>query len=68
MRERAVLERAAEHRVQVALAEVTPAGKLERHGLRLAAEPVYPASCIKLCAAVAALRKVRRVPLGGDNP
>ena len=46
--------RAAEHRVQVALAEVTPAGKLERHGLRLAAEPVYPASCIKLCAAVAA--------------
>ena len=44
------------------------AGKLERHGLRLAAEPVYPASCIKLCAAVAALRKVRRVPLGGDNP
>jgi hypothetical protein len=55
----AVLEHAEEHRVQVLLASVGADAKgrpvLVRRGLRVDREYVYPASAIKLCAAVAAL-------------
>lgn len=56
----AALDHAAEQRVQILISEVIPDGhggrRLRRYGYRLGAEYFYPASCIKLCAAVAALQ------------
>lgn len=57
---RAALDHAEEHRVQILVSEVVPDGhggrRLNRFGYRVGAEYFYPASCIKLCAAVAALQ------------
>lgn len=53
---------AAEHRVQILVSFVERDGRaftLERHGFRADAEYFYPASAIKLCAAVAALQAMR---------
>jgi hypothetical protein len=63
----AVLEKADEHRVQVLLATVENDAKgrptLARRGWRVDREYFYPASAIKLCAAIAALEELdaRRV-------
>lgn len=74
----AVLARAAEHRVQVVLGTVEPAADgrptLRQVGFRAGAEYFYPASAVKLFAAVAALEhlaELRRdtgLPLGVDTP
>jgi hypothetical protein len=53
---------AAGHRVQILVSFVERNGQtvtLERHGFRVGAEYFYPASAIKLCAAVAALGTLR---------
>src|SRR5688500_9263965 len=53
---------AAGHRVQILVSFVERDGRaftLERHGFRADAEYFYPASAIKLCAAVAALQTMR---------
>lgn len=59
---RAVLEKADELRVQVLLATVENDAKgrpiLVRRGLRVDREYFYPASAIKLCAAIAALEEL----------
>ncbi len=59
---RAVMESADEHRVQVLFAAVATDEKgrarLERRGVRVDREYFYPASSIKLCAAVAALERL----------
>lgn len=56
----AALNHAEEHRVQILVSEVVPDGhggrRLNRFGYRLGAEYFYPASSIKLCAAVGALQ------------
>lgn len=58
----AVLARPETYRVQLLVSEVieSKAGKpgLRRHGYRVDAEYFYPASSIKLCAAVAALQAI----------
>lgn len=60
-----VLAAAEAHRVQVLVSEVVvaPGGApgLRRHGFRVDAEYFYPASSIKLCAAVAALQELERL-------
>lgn len=61
----AAVRRAEPHRVQILIADVVelpgaPA-RLQRHGFRVDAEYFYPASSIKLCAAVAALQEVERL-------
>lgn len=53
-----------EYRLQILLSEVieTPTGpRLERFGYRVDAEYFYPASAIKTCAAVAALRVMKEM-------
>lgn len=60
---------AAGHRVQILVSFVERDGgafTLERHGFRVDAEYFYPASAIKLCAAVAALQTMSalKVPAG----
>jgi hypothetical protein len=53
---------AAGHRIQILVSFVEREGEtvtLERHGFRVGAEYFYPASAIKLCAAVAALGTMR---------
>ncbi len=74
---RAVLEKADEHRVQVLLATIETDTKdrpiLARRGLRVDREYFYPASAIKLCAAIATLeeldaRRVKEPRLGEDVP
>jgi hypothetical protein len=53
---------AAAHRIQILVSFVERRGRsfvLERHGFRVDAEYFYPASAIKLCAAVAALQTMR---------
>ncbi len=59
----AILSAPETYRVQVLISEVVPGrgGRptLRRHGYRLDAEYFYPASSIKLCAAVAALQWVQ---------
>lgn len=56
----AALDHSVEQRVQILVSEVVPDGhgghRLNRFGYRVGAEYFYPASCIKLCAAVAALQ------------
>ncbi len=73
----AAMEHAADHRIQVLLASVEkdPRGQfvLARRGFRVDAEYFYPASSIKLCAAVAALedldeRRVKDARLTEDTP
>lgn len=58
----AVLERASEYRLQILLSEVVPDGTggtgLRRRGYRVDAEYFYPASAIKLCAAISAVTVV----------
>ncbi len=57
----ALLKDPARYRVQILVAEVVTGrdgARLERHGFRVDAEYFYPASAIKLCAAVAALGKL----------
>lgn len=62
---RQAVDRAPELRLQVLIAEVDDAQGgppiLRRHGFRVDAEYFYPASSIKLCAAVAALQEVERL-------
>lgn len=62
---RQAVDRAPELRLQVLIAELDDArGRpptLRRHGFRVDAEYFYPASSIKLCAAVAALQEVERL-------
>ncbi len=62
---RTVLAAAESRRVQLLVSEVvTRQGapdRLVRHGFRVDAEYFYPASSIKLCAAVAALQEVQRL-------
>ncbi len=56
-----VVDAAAEHRLQAVLGRVVdgPDGpRLEQHGFRLDAEYFYPASSVKLFAAVAALERL----------
>ncbi|GAQ80273.1 hypothetical protein KFL_000500260 [Klebsormidium nitens] len=63
----ALLAAAQEHRLQVLFTEVQAVDgqmKLKRQGFRLDKEYFYPASAIKLCGAVTALEKARR--LSGD--
>ena len=50
------LTRAEELRLQILVSEIRPDGGLLRHGFRVDAEYLYPASTIKLCSAVAALQ------------
>jgi hypothetical protein len=72
----AILERAAEHRVQLLVATIddsTTPPRLVRHGYRADAEYFYPASSIKLCAAVGALLRLQElgdagVPVDADTP
>lgn len=57
------------HRVQIALAEVVDGGgrmTLRRSGYRVGAEYVYPASTIKLCAAIAALQVLEELNAGDE--
>jgi hypothetical protein len=75
---RAVLDGAERHRVQVVLGLVEPGegGKprLVQHGFRAGAEYLYPASTVKLLAAVAALesldelRRTTGLPIDADTP
>lgn len=61
----AVVARASEHRLQILISEpaTNAVGKvtLRRHGYRVGAEYFYPASAVKLCAAVAALQELERL-------
>lgn len=56
---------AEQHRLQILVSEVVAdgagAGRLRRHGFRVGAEYFYPASSIKLCAAVAALQVIEEL-------
>ncbi|MEM7354754.1 MAG: serine hydrolase, partial [Acidobacteriota bacterium] len=60
------------YRLQVLLGLIEPgedgAPRLVQHGYRLEAEYFYPASSIKLCAAVAALEEVGRLAEATDLP
>jgi hypothetical protein len=61
---------AAEHRIQILVSFVERHGRavtLERHGFRAGAEYYYPASAIKLCAAVAALGTMRGLIAAGHR-
>ncbi len=62
---RQAIDRGPELRLQVLIAELDESpGRpptLRRHGFRVDAEYFYPASSIKLCAAVAALQEVERL-------
>lgn len=58
------LAKPEEYRLQILLSEVveTPSGPtLERYGYRVDAEYFYPASAIKTCAAVAALKAMKQL-------
>ena len=75
---RPVVDRAAEHRLQVVVGLVGEGAGgrpvLVQHGFRLGAEYVYPASTVKLFAAVAALERLAELrretglPLDLDTP
>src|SRR5215207_2824815 len=74
---RALVETAAEHRVQILLATVGADAKgrpvLARRGYRVDAEYYYPASAVKLIGAIAALedldeRRIREPRLSEDTP
>ncbi len=74
---RRVFARAREHRLQILLSHVPQAGRdvpLHTHAFRADAEYFYPASTVKLCAAVAALRTLARLraqtgrPVRADTP
>lgn len=71
---RAVADRAEEHRLQILLSIERPEGTLESHGFRVDAEYFYPASTIKLIAALAAMETLERlarehgVPISPDTP
>jgi len=75
---RPVVDRAAEHRLQVVvgLVEEGDGGRpvLVQHGFRLGAEYFYPASTVKLLAAVAALERLAELrretglPIDLDTP
>lgn len=60
-----VIAAAERHRLQILVAEVVAQpgrpDRLQRHGFRVDAEYFYPASSIKLCAAIAALQEVERL-------
>jgi hypothetical protein len=61
---------AAEHRIQILVSFVERRGRsvtLERHGFRVGTEYYYPASAIKLCAAVAALATMRGLIAAGHR-
>ncbi|HWN67584.1 MAG TPA: serine hydrolase [Haliangium sp.] len=61
---------AAGHRIQILVSFVERRGgsvTLERHGFRVGAEYYYPASAIKLCAAVAALGTMRGLIAAGHR-
>ncbi len=62
-----VLKRPERHRLQVLVSEVVSASggqaRLVRYRYRVDAEYVYPASAIKLCAAVAALQVIQDLEL-----
>ena len=66
-----VLSDPAAHRLQILVAEVAQDAsgrpRLRRHGFRVDAEYFYPASSIKLCAAVAALQTVERLEATHDS-
>ncbi|MCC6235007.1 MAG: serine hydrolase [Verrucomicrobiales bacterium] len=68
---RRVLAAPETYRVQILVSEVVdgPGGRLglRRHGYRLGAEYFYPASSIKLCAAVAALQFVEGAGAGAGG-
>jgi hypothetical protein len=57
-----ILEASADYRLQILISEVVPVApgrsRLRRHGYRVGAEYFYPASSIKLAAAVAALQEI----------
>ncbi|MBL9137814.1 MAG: serine hydrolase [Verrucomicrobiales bacterium] len=57
-----ILEAAERYRLQILVSEVVPGprgkARLRRHGYRVGAEYFYPASSIKLAAAVAALEEI----------
>ena len=65
-----ILDKADRHRVQVLIAVVDEerAGKarLERYGFRVDAEYFYPASTVKLCAAVASLQVLEELRAAHD--
>lgn len=63
-----LLERPAEFRLQVLVSKVVAGDvpRLERHGFRVDAEYVYPASAIKTCAAVAAVAALEEFGLPLD--
>lgn len=75
---REIVEAAPEHRLQVVvgLVETLPDGtrRLRQHGFRLGEEYFYPASTVKLFAAVAALERLRELrretglPIDVDTP
>lgn len=74
---RALVEKAAEHRVQILLATIAKDAQgrpvLARRGFRVDAEYYYPASSIKLLGAIAALedldeRRVKEPRLTEDTP
>ena len=55
-------------RVQVLVSEVGRDGRLQRSGYRVDAEYFYPASSIKLCAAVAALQTIEQLRADTHSP
>lgn len=63
-----LLERPADFRLQVLVSRVVEGDvpRLERHGFRVDAEYVYPASAIKTCAAVAAVATLEEFGLPLD--
>lgn len=67
-----VLQAAEEHRLQILISAVitNSAGRpvLERAGYRVGAEYFYPASSIKLCAAVAALQTIEQLGASSNCP
>jgi hypothetical protein len=61
---------AAAHRIQILVSFVERRGDsfaLDRHGFRVDAEYFYPASAIKLCAAVAAVATMRELIAAGHR-
>jgi len=69
-----VADRAGEHRLQILLSVERAGGRLETHGFRVDSEYFYPASTVKLVAALAALRMLGRlaaehgVAIGPETP
>ena len=63
-----VVENAARYRLQVVLGLIDDRQRLVQHAFRAEAEYFYPASSIKLCAAVAALEKLAELRASTGKP